>query len=602
MYCPEGSKRVIWGTIMGAVLVGVALAVYGCVFPSKKKSDIDHQVVVRFYDSITLAQQGRIHEQVGGVVLDQIDADLVLVSVENVDEALIAYLEFDEVKYAEREFFSTSQQAPVVIFNAEGVYTTMSQAELDPANPQEGRFSERFSPTQFGSASVKWATPVDASGRQVIALRVRVSTRGITPSLEVGRFGNYSPLVPLAPYVRGGGVLDTTWTLVEIPAAAFATNGALNGIDRLRVAPLPGTHHVWIDSVVARDSTQVAPLPDPCPPCPACPPETNWMPNDPSSQWHLHAMRVDSTWKYHTRGDSTVVVAILDSGSDTLNAEFAGRVWRNSEEIPGNGMDDDDNGKIDDRWGWDFMSGFVGDNNPQDVVGEYAHGHGIHIAGIIGATYNNGQAGAGMDQRCKLMFLRGHNASTAWTVTSTYNALLYAVREGAQVINCSFLNAGASLTVAAALDSANTRGVVVVCAAGNNGVNNDLSPHYPASYPHPNVLTVGAVNSSGAKPSWSNWGPTSVDVGAPGQSIVSTKVFSTRDTTLTGTSQAAPMVAGACALVIAQARKRGVLPPPGPDRVSFIKGRILSTVDVSPGLVGKWVSGGTLNVYRATQF
>lgn len=594
-------------SLMAILFIAVAALFYsGCAAPKQgSPSYAPEQVIVRFNDGVPVTRQNDIHSALRAKVLYTIDTNLYLVEIkgEKVEDSIAAYQSYDEVDYAEPQYIHAPQQTPIVIFDGEGSGYVFTQSSLDTNNPFSGTYSGKFNPTQFGSAIIRWPSQINAGGKQVVALRVRASTTGLNPQIEFGRFGAYSRILSLNPYVKGGGGVDTSWKLVEIPQDSLnnAGNGALNGIERVRLMPITGTHSVWLDSIVARDSTSSAP-PDTCPPCPQCPPETNWNPNDPSygSQWHLHSTATDSTWKWLTRGDSTVVVAVMDSGSDTANGELANRYWRNPGEIPGDSIDNDANGFVDDRWGWDFMSGFMGDNNPEADSDTYARGHGIHVAGIIAATYNNGASGAGMDQRCKVMALKGHNMSVAWTVTATRNALLYAARNGAHVINCSFANSGFSSTVSAAIDSCRARGIVIVCAAANNGSNNDTSPIYPASYPQDNIIAVGATNQSHAKPAFSNFGLVSVDLGAPGQSIVATKIgSSTGDTTLTGTSQAAPMVSAAAALVIAQAIKKGTLPAPGPARSTYIRNQILENVDTYAALADKWATGGELNVRKA---
>lgn len=217
-------------------------------------------------------------------------------------------------------------------------------------------------------------------------------------------------------------------------------------------------------------------------------------------------------WKWSKGSD--VVVAVSDTGVDFSHPDLAGQQWVNSDEIPGNGIDDDGNGKIDDMNGWDFL-------RSDATVFDAADGdkHGTHVAATIAAASDNGQGGAGTAPSAKIMavkFLGRHGGSD----TAGAASIVYAVNEGADVINASW-GGGYSAVISDAITYAAQRGVLVVCAAGNAGRDNDVYPSYPASDPATNVVSVAALTATDGLASFSNRGATSVDLGAPGAGILS---------------------------------------------------------------------------------
>ncbi|MCU1487424.1 MAG: Subtilase family protease [Actinomycetia bacterium] len=292
-----------------------------------------------------------------------------------------------------------------------------------------------------------------------------------------------------------------------------------------------------------------------------------------------------SAWD-RTRGEG-VVVAVIDEGVDRTHPELAGRMWRNADEVCGNAVDDDRNGYVDDCDGWDFARN---DNTTYDLDADSTHG--THIAGTIAAESDNGTGFAGVAPRATIMPLKVGD-SGSFSLSAAAAAVNYAVDNGAKVINASWGTSGVSRAqlpwLEAAVERARQAGVLIVAAAGNDGRDIDASPSFPASFPEDNVITVGASTNADAAAYFSNYGATSVDVYAPGWFIWSTLPGGTYGT-MSGTSMAAPHVAGAAALAMAADPSASV---------TTIKGNLLASVDRQPAFAGRSVSGGRLNAAAA---
>jgi len=253
-------------------------------------------------------------------------------------------------------------------------------------------------------------------------------------------------------------------------------------------------------------------------------------PNDPffSNLWGLHntGQSVNGTsgtagadmdgpeaWDV-AQGSNTFVIAVIDTGVDYNHPDLSGNIWANPGEVAGNGLDDDQNGYVDDLRGWDFVDD---DNDPMDVVG-----HGTHVAGTIAAVGNNNIGVTGVCWQAKIMPVRALDAFGAGTDADIIAAIGYAVTKGAKVINASFGGPDYSQAQYDALSNANSAGVLFVVAAGNEGTNNDTTPSYPASYNLPNIISVAATDQNDNLSNFSNYGATSVHVAAPGENIYST--------------------------------------------------------------------------------
>jgi thermitase len=272
------------------------------------------------------------------------------------------------------------------------------------------------------------------------------------------------------------------------------------------------------------------------------------IPNDPSfaTQWHLRNLSTPGAdihatdgWSW-TTGTSAVIVGILDSGGDWDHPDLASRIWSNPGEIPGNGVDDDGNGYVDDVRGWDFVNN---DNNPMDD-----HGHGTNVSGIVGAATNNGQGVAGVNWNCRLLLAKNLDATNSgfysWWTASIY----YAANAGARVLNMSEGGLSFSTPMRDAVDYANGLGALV-CVAMMNA--NSSTPYYPVNYT--NTIAVGATNSSDRRAVPFCWGGGSsygshIELVAPGDLIYST-LWNDTYGYFCGTSQATPQVSAAAALV-----------------------------------------------------
>jgi len=294
---------------------------------------------------------------------------------------------------------------------------------------------------------------------------------------------------------------------------------------------------------------------------------------------------IDAPEAWDVGGEKPLVIAIIDTGVDSLHEDLQANIWTNPGEIPGNGVDDDGNGYIDDIHGWDYV---WDDNAPMDD-----NGHGTHVAGIVAAVGNNGRGIAGLNWSARIMALKFLDASGYGFTSDAVTALEYADRMGVKLSNNSWGGQGNSLALREAIDSVGAHGMLFVAAAGNTRANIDALPQYPAAYALDNIITVAATDHNDSlanEETWgSNWGPVGVDLAAPGVEVLST-IPNNKYAKMNGTSMATPHVTGAAALVWSQA--------PGLSAVQ-VKLRLLGTVDHLTVLEGKCVSEGRLNAGRA---
>ena len=212
--------------------------------------------------------------------------------------------------------------------------------------------------------------------------------------------------------------------------------------------------------------------------------ETSRLPDDPSygNLWGMNVIGAPAAWEHGT-GSADMVVAVIDTGIDIDHPDLVANLWRNPGEVPGNGVDDDGNGFVDDVHGWNFV------NN--DAVPDDDHGHGTHCAGTIGAVGNNGVGVAGVNWTVSLMGLKVLGANGSGSLWGLAEAILYASELGVPVASASLGCDGCNVSyVRSALDTYQASGGLFVAAAGNSGKNNDSSPHYPSS-PHPSGGDLG---------------------------------------------------------------------------------------------------------------
>lgn len=284
------------------------------------------------------------------------------------------------------------------------------------------------------------------------------------------------------------------------------------------------------------------------------------LPDDPkfNNLWGLnhpdnHDIDAPEAWDLSTGIDelesgsdsAPVIVAVIDTGIDYNHPDLIDNIWENPNEIPGNGIDDDGNGFVDDMHG---INTITKSGNPMDD-----HGHGTHCAGTIGARGDNGIGVTGVNWRVKLIGVKFLSASGSG---STYNAIvgvdyitnLKLAGHNIVLSSNSWGGGGYSYGLSAAISRAKAAGLLFVAAAGNSGTNNDSKPHYPSSYAHSNVISVAATDQGGKRASFSCYGTKSVDIGAPGVYIASTYPGN-RYVYMSGTSMATPHVSGALALL-----------------------------------------------------
>jgi subtilisin family serine protease len=287
-------------------------------------------------------------------------------------------------------------------------------------------------------------------------------------------------------------------------------------------------------------------------------------------------------WNLST-GSSNVVVAIIDSGIDYTHPDLVDNIWTNPGEIPGNSIDDDGNGYVDDVHGYDF---FNLDGDPFDD-----NSHGTHVAGTIGAEGNNGIGVAGVNWDVTLMGLKflgsgGTGPNSAAIAAVNYVSMMSDRGVNIRVTNNSWSSTSFSSQLSNAIAGNRDRDILFVAAASNDGTNNDDVPHYPASYDLDNIIAVAATTNDDTLASFSNYGAISVDLAAPGVLTYSTTPgggYGFKN----GTSMATPHVTGAAALAFA-------LEPNA--SYTEVRNAILGGVDHKANLAGVVATGGRLNL------
>lgn len=319
-------------------------------------------------------------------------------------------------------------------------------------------------------------------------------------------------------------------------------------------------------------------------------------PNDPQfeQQWALNNLGQDGgkvradidalkAW-LTTRGSEKVVVAVLDTGVDYTHEDLVSNMWLRPESLPQ--YADDELGSFDD------VHGFDADTNAADPMDE--NGHGTHCAGIIGAEGDNNAGITGINWNVTIMPLKFLGRGGFGTTKNAIEAINYAIDRKQKGVNVRVINASwGSTSYSRALEdtirAAGEQGILFVAAAGNSSTDNDKRAHYPSNYDLPNVISVAALDRTDAMASFSNFGAKTVHIAAPGRDIRSTWLGNAyRDAS--GTSMAAPQVAGVAALILANEPNLSV---------EKLRERILKAVDKVDSLNGKVSSGGRLNAAKA---
>ncbi len=322
-------------------------------------------------------------------------------------------------------------------------------------------------------------------------------------------------------------------------------------------------------------------------------------PNDPSfgSLYGMHNtgqtggtidadIDAPEAWDIAT-GSATIIVGVIDTGVDYNHPELAGNMWTNDAELNGvAGIDDDANGIVDDIYGarWTNGTGAPTSGNPFDD-----HYHGTHVSGTIGAAGNNALGVVGVNWNVRIMGLKFLNSAGSGQLADAVSAVEYATAMGAHLTTNSWGGGGFSQTLKNAIDAAGAADQLFIAAAGNNGRNADIFPMYPAAYTSTNIVSVAATDHNDLRASFSNYGLTSVDFGAPGVNVLSTSPGGLYRT-LSGTSMACPHAAGVAALVLSQNPSTTALD---------LKQILMDSVDPVASMSGITVTGGRLNAASA---
>ncbi|MBY0315685.1 MAG: S8 family serine peptidase [Bdellovibrionales bacterium] len=344
--------------------------------------------------------------------------------------------------------------------------------------------------------------------------------------------------------------------------------------------------------------------------------ETTGPDKDSTKQWGMTDIGLTEAWNTGgTQGSAEIVVAVIDTGIDYTHEDLAKNIWRNPGETgtdgsgkdkATNGVDDDNNGYIDDVVGWDFAKN---DSKPYDTKGANP-GHGTHCAGNIGAAVNNGKGIVGIAPNVKMMALRFLTEKGEGDIAGALKAIKYGADNGARILSNSWGSEGdgtgdgqndeedaaASKALQDVISYAKDKGVLFIAAAGNGkapfgiGYDNDTDkkPAFPASYDVENIVSVAALNSQDRLGQFSNWGKRTVDIGAPGVGVYST-VPGNKYMNMDGTSMACPHVAGAAALYWSKHPNATWLD---------VKNALIQSAKPISALNNKSVSGGKLDLRK----
>jgi|Deesub1362A_J573_1020465.scaffolds.fasta_scaffold00134_3 subtilisin family serine protease len=462
---------------------------------------------------------------------------------------------------------------------------------------------------------------VSATGQSGTVERPRITVQSILSNMARGEYVKGEVLVKFKPDAPSGVISDLHQ---RVGVASRKVVGTVPNLERVRLPEGVSVEDAIIQ-YMSDPNVEYA--------------EPNYiirtftMPNDTyfqPNQWALHNtgsyaggtpdadIDAPEAWDT-TTGSSNIIIAITDTGVDYNHPDLVGNIWINEDEDcneeAGAEDDDDMNGYVNDCVGWDFTTceRYVYDEENMEWICDEAkdpdsdpmdeHGHGTHVAGIIGAKGNNAEGIAGVMWNVRLMALSFLNAQGVGDIEGAVNAIEYAVSNGARIINASWGSYDYSYSLYEAISTANSAGVLFIAAAGNEENNNDAeSPLYPASYNLPNIIAVAATDQNDMRAHFSNYGLSSVDVAAPGVYIFSTVPIWWSGypgygevERFSGTSMAAPHVAGIAGLIYSHYD--------GVHNTAFtytqVRDTILRYVDILPSLQGWIKTGGRVNAHLA---
>ncbi len=399
--------------------------------------------------------------------------------------------------------------------------------------------------------------------------------------------------------LQGLQVTDISLAMVPKDAADMRSPAAIaSGLDRLYVIRYEQTLDPFdlCKRLMSNPDVEYA--------APARIHQLSFTPNDGryGQQAFLSKIKVPLAWDI-TKGSPDILIAIIDTGVDWMHEDLAANIWINPGEIPGNNIDDDNNGYKDDVRGWDFVGNITlaeaqagalrpdADPRQQGTSWTDNQAHGTVVAGNAAAVTNNSIGVAGVASNCKILAIKAASDNPGVTgIFQGYTAIRYAADLGADVINCSWGGYGADPAAQTFVDYALSKGALVVAAAGNNGINMNNNPHTPANLD--GVLSVGSVNGNDQPSSFSNYGYANVTY-APGENPLSTFPGNAYKG-LSGTSFSSPVAAGVVALV------RSVHPDWTPQQVLM---QIRMTNDPVAGIpaTSKPLYFGRINAERAVK-
>ena len=486
----------------------------------------------------------------------------------------------------------TAQQRAVILrsdFKNKGK-TRTSPVDLNHIVAGQLLAGNNFGVASVGEAFLTRASLADKDSRTTTFNRYpegTVQVRGVPahPSRVMARIGSDTSIEELK---NGLGVLGASiasepnpagWVVVNLPEPDQSTidsgndNSLLSGMKMLQASGL--LESVEPDYLVSRAVT---------PGDQGLAQGWLWGLRNAGQNGGTEGVDIDAIKAWDTStGSSDVIVAVIDTGIRYTHQELSTQMWNNPDEIAGNGIDDDNDGYIDNVFGVDTVN-FDGD--PMDD-----NGHGTHCAGTIGAAANDGHAHVGVAWEVSLMACKFLSGDGYGYTSGAISAIDFAVANGARVLSNSWGGGGYSQSLYDAIVRARDAGAIFIAAAGNSGLDTDSQPNYPSCYDVENIISVAAIDRNGFLASWSNYGRDTVDVGAPGVDIFSSTSDSDSSYAYySGTSMAAPHVSGIVALMLANNEE---LSP------SEVKAQVISTSVALDSLAERTVSGGLVNANNA---